>query len=165
MGRRIGVTGTLLLAAVALSACNDTGRDKPDDRARDAVVAETEATIHSLFQATNDRDADRVLGHYLPTAELVNIACTTIREGFAERERILRMWHEDRPEGDIEYEIVRTQTVGTNGAVVTARGRSHEGTALFWTFVLRNEPGHGWRVIQEHQSWPGCREVRIHPGG
>jgi ketosteroid isomerase-like protein len=165
MERGIGATGTILLATVALGACGDEGRDTPDARALDAVVAEAEATIHGLFQATNDRDADRVLGHYLATAELVNVACTTIREGFAERERILRMWHEDRPEGDIEYQIVRTQAVGTNGAVVTARGRSHEGTALFWTFVLRNERGQGWRVIQEHQSWPGCREVRIHPGG
>lgn len=67
--------------------------------------------------------AERALAHYVPNDELVNIACTAVREGYAERQRVLRMWHEDRPEATIEYQIIRTHLLGHDGAAVSARGR------------------------------------------
>jgi hypothetical protein len=130
-----------------------------------AGSAGAEAAIAGLFEAMNANDPDRVLAHYHQGAELVQVACTEVRVGIGRVGPIIRMWQEDQPATRIAHQVVRSLELGPDAAVVAARGRNHEGLALFWTFVLRRDDGRTWLIVQEHQSWPDCREPRIHPMG
>jgi ketosteroid isomerase-like protein len=158
---KIVPAAALLLLSAGVAGCDD----RPDAGARGTGSAghtEAEAVVAGLFEAINANDPDRVLAHYDPGAELVQLACTEVRHGFHQVESIIRMWQADHPGTRIEHQVVRAVEVGPAAAVVAARGRNHEGLALFWTFVLRRDDHGDWRIVQEHQSWAGCREPRIH---
>jgi ketosteroid isomerase-like protein len=155
---RAGAAALVLLAATA-SGC-DGGR--ADQRAGERAGG-PEAAIDGLFDAVNANDPDRVLSHYHEGEDLVQVACTEVRRGYRQVAPIIRMWQEDQPETRIQHQVVRTLDLGRDAAVVAARGRNHQGLALFWTFVLRRDELGDWRIVQEHQSWADCREPRIHP--
>jgi ketosteroid isomerase-like protein len=165
--RRLAVAGARRLAALAAlgavagaaAGCRPGG-DVPGEAERARLVAEAEATVAGLFEALNAGDPEGVLDHYLPTEDFIQIACTTIRPGFAQRERVVRQLYGEAREQPIEAQVVSVQPLGRRSATVAARGRGGDGTSLFWTFVLVRDEGGAWRIAQEHQSWPGCREVR-----
>lgn len=161
-GQRTGAVALLLVATTA-PACDGRAADRRDAEQAGAEVAAPEWAIDALFDAMNASEPDRVLAHYHQGEGLVQVACTTVRRGYRQVEPVIRMWQEDQPETRIEHQVVRTLELGRDVAVVAARGRNHEGLALFWTFVLRREGGGAWRIVQEHQSWPDCREPRTHP--
>ncbi len=152
-------TTVLLLLLVGLAACDGRAGEPLDDGA--ARAAEAEAVVASFFEATNDGDADRLLAHYHGGPELVQVACTEVRRGYDQVESLIRRWLADRPEVRLEHEVVRSAALGGDGAVVAAQGWNERGEALFWTYVLRRGAGGEWRIVQEHQSWAGCREPRI----
>lgn len=167
MSRGITTTGTraagLLLAAATVVACDiDRGPDLGSGE-RERVTADAEAVVAGYFAASNDLDTDRLLAHYHQGPELVQVACTTVRRGFSAVEPMLRGWHADRPDVDLSYDVIRSEALGRDAAVVAARGRNQDGLALFWTFVLRRDADGEWRIVQEHQSWPDCPEPRRHP--
>lgn len=164
-GHRALAVAALLVAAPALSACGGDPGGQLTDGDRAAVAAEAEALIDGLFAATNANDPDRVLAHFAPGEELVQVACTEVRRGYDRLAAVIRMWHEDRPDAALEHRVVRSLALGPDAAVVAAQGINDQGLALFWTFVLRRDAGGDLRIVQEHQSWPGCREVRVHRGG
>jgi hypothetical protein len=165
----LALVTVLVAGTLAASACDGgPAGDPAEDRAgaaRGAGSAGAEAAIAGLFEAMNANDPDRVLAHYHQGAELVQVACTEVRVGFGRVGPIIRMWQEDQPATNIAHQLVRSLELGPDAAVVAARGRNHEGLALFWTFVLRRDNGRDWLIVQEHQSWPDCREPRIHPMG
>jgi ketosteroid isomerase-like protein len=155
-GRGLGPCGALVTTLLALGGC-----DRPD--AGDGDPAAAEQVVADLFASMNARDAERVLAHYVPGDDLVHVACTTIRRGHEPVARVLRTWLEDHPELAIEHRVVRSQALGRAAAVIAADGVREDGTRLYWTFVLRRDADGSWRVLQEHQSWAGCREQRVHP--
>jgi ketosteroid isomerase-like protein len=153
-----GVTGLAL--GLAVVACNGERGPELSEGAQAEVAAEAGSFIEGFFAAQNERDTERVLAHYHPGPELIQVACTEVLQGYQSIERVIRLWHSDQPDGGLEYEVVRAAAAGGDGAVVAARGLNARGDALFWTFVLRREADGEWRVIQEHQSWAGCQEPR-----
>jgi ketosteroid isomerase-like protein len=153
----------LLLTAVAATACNgERGQPLGADEAG-RVAADAEAAVAAFFEAANGRDTDRYLAHYHAGPELVQVACTTVRRGYDGLEPMLRMWHGEGEDIQLTHQVIRSEALGRDAAVVAAQGRNQEGLALFWTFVLRRDAGGEWRIVQEHQSWPDCREPRRHP--
>jgi uncharacterized protein (TIGR02246 family) len=164
-GNRVTALVGVIVAASGLSSCADGGNGQLTDRQRAAVTAEAEAVIDGLFAATNAHDPERVLAHFSPSDELVQVACTEVRRGYDRLASVIRMWHEDRPDAALEHRVVRALALGPDAAVVAAQGSNDQGLALFWTFVLRRDDRGHLRIVQEHQSWPGCREVRVHRGG
>jgi ketosteroid isomerase-like protein len=155
----------LLVVAPTLSACDGDRGGQLTDGDRAAVAAEAEAVIDGLFAVTNAHDPDGVLAHFARGEELVQVACTEVRRGYDRLASVIRMWHEDRPDAALEHRVIRALALGPDAAVVAAQGSNDQGLALFWTFVLRRDAGGDLRIVQEHQSWPGCREVRVHRGG
>jgi ketosteroid isomerase-like protein len=153
----------VVLAAAMMAACNgNDGRGLALDE-RERVAADAESAIASFFTASNDLDTERLLAHYHQGDELVQVACTSIRRGFNSLAPMLRLWHQDRPDVDLQYDVIRSEALGRDAAVVAAQGRNQDGLALFWTFVLRRDAGGDWRIVQEHQSWPDCRAPSRHP--
>jgi ketosteroid isomerase-like protein len=160
--RRVGRTGlTPVALGLMVVACNGAGGPELSERERAAVAEEAEAVIHGFFTVQNERDTERVLAHYHQGPELIQVACTDVLQGYQRVEAVIRQWHGDQPDAELEYEVMRATAVDRDGAVVAARGLNARGEAVFWTFVLQREADGEWRLIQEHQSWAGCREPRL----
>jgi ketosteroid isomerase-like protein len=164
-GCRAAALAALLVASGAGCDARPAGGDGRSEATAGGAAGGAESAVAQLFQAMNARDTDRVLAHYDRSGDLVQVACTDVRRGFARVESIVRMWHEDNPGIRIEHEVVRSVLMGDDAAVVAAQGRNQQGLALFWTFVLRQDSGDRWLIVQEHQSWADCREPRIHRMG
>jgi ketosteroid isomerase-like protein len=149
-------------AAAGLAGCAPAGEDA-GRAAHDEAAAAAERVVEELFTAMNERDADAVLARYVSGDELVHIACTRIRTGRNQLEGLMRGWLEEEAEIGIEHRIVQTRALGAGAAVVAADGARADGTRLYWTFIVRRDADREWRILQEHQSWAGCREQRVHP--
>lgn len=167
MRRAWTTTGTraagLVLAAATVVACDVERGGELGSEERGRVTADAEAAVASFFAASNDLDTDRLLAHYHQGPELVQVACTTVRRGLNSLEPMLRAWHADRPDVRLSHDVIRSEALARDAAVVAAQGRNQDGLALFWTFVLRRDTDGEWRIVQEHQSWPDCPEPRRHP--
>jgi len=162
---RHGATTIWILSVTALFAGLLAACDGPGGATALTAAADAESAIDDFFAAINAGATDRVLAHYHEGDELVQMACTEVRRGYGRVASMVRMWQEDVAGPAIQHQVVRSVTLGEDAAVVAAQGRNQEGLALFWTFVLLRDGGNGWRIVQEHQSWPDCREPRIHPMG
>jgi uncharacterized protein (TIGR02246 family) len=164
---RTSVFGIRLVTAIAVGAAAGLAGCGPGGEAaragHDQAVAAAERVVEELFTAMNERDADAVMEQYVPGDELVHVACTRIRAGRNQLEGLMRGWLEDEPEIGIEYRVVQSRALGAGAAVVAADGARADGTRLYWTFVVRRDGDGSWRILQEHQSWAGCREQRVHP--
>jgi ketosteroid isomerase-like protein len=150
----------LPLLFIAGVACD--GRSAAPPPAETAAAAE--AAVASFFEAMNSGDPDRVLAHFHPGEELVQVACTDVRRGYDRIAALIRTWYADRPEVQLQLQVIRSAALGRDGAVVAAQGWNERGEPLFWTYVLRRDTDGNWLIVQEHQSWAGCREPRIRQG-
>lgn len=149
---RSALVSMIVLAAVACGSGS-----------QDAVVAEAEATIASLFDAMNGDDADAVLGHYT-TGDLTQLACTRVHDR-PYFEGIVRSYYRGGSERAFDYEVTAARALGPDAALVTAVGGSEDADNLFWTWALEREDG-GLRIVHEHESWADCPapRTRFHGG-
>jgi ketosteroid isomerase-like protein len=151
-----------VLALLVLAGVACDGRSADPSPAETAAAAET--AVASFFEAMNSGDADRVMAHFHPGDEIVQLACTDVRRGYDRIAALIRTWFADRPEVQLQHQVIRSAALGPDGAVVAAQGWNERGEPLFWTYVLRRDTNGNWFIVQEHQSWAGCREPRIRQG-
>lgn len=160
-GWRKGAALSAMLLALGTGVACDRSANGEDGTVR-AAPAEAVAVVDSLFAAMNAGDADRILGLYAQSPDLVTVQCTAMRLGHESLARVVRMYYGAGPRAALEHEVVRSVSLGAGGALVATMARDTAGTELFQTYTLRRT-GDGWRIAAEHESWAHCPPTRRHP--
>lgn len=145
----------LVFLATAQTACRP-GPAPLEDAERGAIIHEVEETMARLTEAMNSHDPDRVLAFYENSEDFVYLGCTEFLFGFEALSGRLRTYYQANPKVEFEQEVVRTQVLGPDVAIVALQGRSTKADGLFRTEVLHRKMGGEWLVTYEHESWPGC---------
>jgi len=150
-----------LLLALALSC---TPAPAPfTDADRERAEAEVRATSMALVDALNAHDADAVLAFYVLDDAFTYIPCTDFVSGGKLFAGLTRSLHASYRDAVYAMDVLSVRVLGPDAAVVSLQGTML--TPLFMTLVLRREDDARWRIVQEHESWPGCADpTPAHPG-
>lgn len=152
------ITWRLLPAVCILTACAASTTSFTDED-RTAVAAEIAGEVAGLTAAMNSGDPDRVMSFYSGDSNFVYLGCTSYIMGGEVFSRIVSPSYRAGAGTTFEQEIVATQVLGTDAAVVSVRGGSSQAPNLFWTQTWQRGED-GWAITLEHESWPGCTEPR-----
>ncbi|MDT8340709.1 MAG: nuclear transport factor 2 family protein [Longimicrobiales bacterium] len=147
------------LAAALTIGCQPAPSPTLTPEASAVVDREVRAAAGALIQAMNGGDSASALAFFRDAPEFFYLGCTDYILGGQTFRRLVGPYYQRTDEGRIELEVVMTQVLAPTVAVVSLRGASRTGRALFATQVWRREAD-GWQVSAEHESWPGCAEPR-----
>ncbi len=141
----------LLLAA----ACAPTGPSLTAAE-REAVTDDVSAASLALVEAMNAHEPNSILSLYVLDADFTYVGCTDFMFGGDVFATIVGAYHRDNPEVHYDMAVQSVRVLGPALAVVSLRGTSSPDLALFTTRVVRRDGDGRWRVVWEHESWPGC---------
>lgn len=111
----------------------------------------------------NAHDGQAVLAHYVQSDEFTYVGLTDMAVGFQPFARRVTPWYMANQDITFDHEIVRTQVLAFDVALVTMRGSSTDIPALTWTQVhVRGNDG-AWKILHEHESWGETAMDRPHP--
>lgn len=159
MNRVRAIATLFLLGAASCSAPNDS---LPASETG-AVAAEVADAVAALTAAMNAHDREAVMSFYVDDPDFVYLGCTGFIFGGANFKRIVGSFYEPGRDVQFRQDVVNTKVLSPTAAVVTLRGGSTEAPDLFWTQTWQSVEGQ-WRVVGEHESWPGCSEPQdSHP--
>ena len=151
-------TWRLLPAVCIMTACTASATPFTDED-RTAVAAEIAGQVAGLTEAMNAGDAERVMGFYSGDADFVYLGCTNHIMGGEIFRQVVSPSYLANAGTVFQQEVVATQVLGPDAAVVSLRGGSSTAPYLFWTQTWQRGED-GWVVTLEHESWPGCPEPR-----
>lgn len=151
----------LLLPALVM-ACTPPAANL-DDRASQEVAAAVDAVTDSLTAAMNAHDADRILAFFDLGPDFVYVGCTDVIFGGEMFGNITRSLHGQRKGVTYDATPVGTTVLGPDAAVVALRTESSDtltSNPVFTTRALSKGADGKWRIVYQHQSWPGCKSPR-----
>jgi uncharacterized protein (TIGR02246 family) len=133
------------------------------DADRERAEAEVRAASMALVDALNAHDADSVLTFYSLDDDFTYVPCTDMLFGGKLFSGITRNLHATYRDAVYTMEVRSLRLLGPDAAVVSLSGTML--TPLFTTRVLRRGDDGRWRIVWEHESWPGCADpTPPHPG-
>lgn len=133
------------------------------DAERDAAETEVRATSEALLAALNSHDADSILSFYSLEEDFTYVPCTDVMTGGDFFAGLARSLHASYRDAVYTLRVESVRVPAPDMAVVSLRGSML--APLFITRVFRREGDGRWRVVWEHESWPGCPDPTApHPG-
>lgn len=153
----------LLLAAACAPGASPAAQAGSADPLKLEVAAAVNAVTDSIAEAMNVHDADRILAFYDPSPDFVYVSCTDVLVGGEMFANITRSLHVQRKGVTYDITPAGTTVLGPDAAVVALRTESSDTLAsnpVFTTRVLSKGADGRWRVVYQHQSWPGCKAPR-----
>ena len=144
----------LLLSFFPAACAPGSGSLSQEDVA--AITQEVTEAVAGLTEAMNAHDPDRVFAFYRQDEEFFYLGCTSPMVGWGTFSPRVASYYLAAGEVRFDREVVWTQVLSPDVAVVSLKGSSTEAPALFWTEVLQKGANGRWLVTYEHESWPGC---------
>lgn len=158
----------LLLAAACAPSTSPPTQAGSADPVKEEVAAAVSAVTDSITAAMNAHDADRILAFFDPGPDFVYVSCTDVVFGGEMFANITRSLHAQRKGVTYDITPIGTTVLGPDAAVVALRTESTDTLAsnpVFTTRALSKGTDGKWRIVYQHQSWPGCKPPRPpHPG-
>jgi uncharacterized protein (TIGR02246 family) len=148
----------LVVVLAAAGACTPPSSGV-SDATREALVAEIRAVTDSLAEAMNAHDPDRFQELFDLDARFVFGSCAEFLEGGEEFAGITRAYHMAKKDVVVDVQLVSVRILGPDAAVAGLQALSSDPAAsnpVLTTNVLAKRPDGGWRIVYQHQSWPGC---------
>jgi len=104
-----------------------------------------------------------VLAFYVLDDGFTYVPCTDLVSGGRLFAGLTRSLHASYRDAVYALEVLGVRVLGPDAAVVSLQGTML--TPLYMTVVLRREDDGQWRIVWEHESWPGCPDpTPAHPG-
>lgn len=151
----------LPLLLVAASCAPATPPFTDEDRA--IAEAEVRAASLALVHAMNAHDADSILTFYQLDDSFTYVPCTDVLTGGDFFAGLTRSLHASYRDAVYTMRIASLRVVSGDAAVVSLEGSML--APLFTTRVLSRGDDGRWRIVWEHESWPGCPDpTPPHPG-
>jgi uncharacterized protein (TIGR02246 family) len=150
----------LFALPLALAAACTPSATTLDDSARQDVAAAVIAVTDSLTEAMNAHDADRILAFFDASPDFVYVSCTNVVAGGEIFAGLTRSLHSARKGVVFEIQVLGTRVLGANAAFVTLHTESSDtltSSPILTTRILSKGTDGRWRIVYQHQSWPGCR--------
>jgi ketosteroid isomerase-like protein len=158
----------LLLAAACAPGAPPPAQSGSADPVKQEVAAAVSAATDSLTAAMNAHDADRILAFFDLGPDFVYVSCTDVVFGGEMFGNITRSLHAQRKGVTYKVTPANTTVLGPDAAVVSIRTESSDTLAsnpVLTTRALSKGVDGQWRIVYQHQSWPGCKAPRApHPG-
>ena len=150
----------LLLAAACAPTASPPAQAGSADPEKQEVTAAVGAATDSLTAAMNAHDADRILAFFDLGPDFVYVSCTDVLFGGEMFGNITRSLHLQSKGVTYEVTPASTTVLGPDAAAVSLRTISSDTTAsnpILTTRVLSKQADGRWRIMYQHQSWPGCK--------
>jgi len=138
------------------TGCADTPSLEVDEARKAEITQEVNQTVLAFVDALNAHDADAILAFYRLDEDLARVACTTIHGGAQVVEARIRSSATQNKERTFEMVPLHVRVLGPTSAVVSVLGRTSTTNGLAWTLGMELDRQGNWRIVHEHQSWPGC---------
>ena len=152
----------ILLLLVVASSCTPAPAPFTDDD-RERAEIEVRAASMALVDALNAHEADSILTFYSLDDDFTYLPCTDFAFGGKFFAGMTRSLHASYRDAVYEMNVRSARVFAPDAAVVSLQGTML--TALFTTRVLRRDDDGRWRIVWEHESWPGCADpTPAHPG-
>jgi uncharacterized protein (TIGR02246 family) len=152
----------LLALALAAGACRPAPLPPPTEltnEVRAAVQEELREALDDLFAAISAHDPDRILEHYADRADFAYIGALSPQFGSARLEEMVRSWAARHADVTVAHRVVHVQVLSSTVATAFTQGQfSNAETSTVWTHVLVRGDDGRWRVVLEHEVWPGAAE-------
>jgi len=133
------------------------------DADRERAEGEVRAASLALLDALNAHDADSVLTFYSLDDAFTYVPCTDMLFGGELFAGITRSLHASYRDAVYTMDVRSLRVLGPDAAVVSLQGTML--APLFTTRVLDRGDDGRWRIVWEHESWPGCADpTPAHPG-
>lgn len=159
-------SSTLLVLSVLASACAPPVPTLTDAE-RERVTTEVRAVTDSVTAAMDAHDVDALLGFFDLTPGFVNASCTEFLFGGDLFASITRSYHAGRKDVVFDIRVVSIEVQGPGAATVVLQTESSDPRAsnpILTTRAMSRGAGGRWRIVSQHQSWPGCASPRpAHP--
>lgn len=157
---RLSASSFILLAA----ACTPSAPPRPGFDG-EVIASEVRAASLALVEAMNAHTPDSILAFYALDDDFTYVGCTNFMFGPETFAGVVRGYHSANPEVRYDMAVQGVRVLGPDAAVVSLQGTSSPDLVLFTTRVVSRDDDGRWRVVWEHESWPGCpAPTAPHPG-
>ena len=152
------------LLALLLIAAGCSAPEGLSDADRRGIEEQVRAATAELQSALNAHEPEAILARYGLDADFVYVGCTNYMFGGELFGSVVGQYHCTNTDATYDYAVQSVRVLGPASAVVSLQGAAGP-LEMFITRVLHRGDDGTWRIVYEHESWPGCAAPRAaHPG-